>query len=150
MLLLSVKLLFSTGISRVSSRIIDDQARAAKRNASKTLQALHGIKDEAFVMKKHLVMGNFSNLVDSLRLGWENKKLSSSSVSSPYLDELIDCAFRAGAKAAKVSGAGGGGFIWFYVEPKFRVKVQKALHNYDGTVNDCKFTFNGAEAWVNQ
>ena len=141
-------LLFSSGISRVSSKIIDDQVQAAKTNESKTLEAMHGIKNEAFVMKQHLLMGNFPGMVDSLQLGWRNKKLSSSSVSSPHLDKLIDAAYNAGAKAAKVSGAGGGGFIWFYVEPQFRVRIQEALTNFGGTVNDCKFTFDGAEAWV--
>ena len=141
-------LLFSSGISRVSSKIIDDQVQAAKTNSSKTLEAMHGIKNEAFVMKQHLLMGNFPGMVDSLQLGWRNKKLSSSSVSSPHLDKLIDAAYNAGAKAAKVSGAGGGGFIWFYVEPQFRVRIQEALTNFGGTVNDCKFTFDGAEAWI--
>lgn len=141
-------LLFSSGISRVSSKIIDDQARAAQAKEIKTLEALHGVKDEAFVMKQHLLTGNYSGVIESLRLGWRKKKLSSSSVSSPYLDDLIDRAYGAGAKAAKVSGAGGGGFIWFYVEPQFRVKVKEALRAFDGTINDCKFTFEGAEAWV--
>ena len=52
-------------------------------------------------------------LVESMRLGWENKKRSAKTVSNPHIDEIYDAAIKAGALAGKISGAGGGGFMLF-------------------------------------
>ncbi len=139
--------LFFTGVSRESARIIADQSGNLKTGAADALEAMHGIKREALVMKECLLRGEFEGLVKSLRLGWENKKRSSKSVSNPYIDEIYAAAVAAGALAGKVSGAGGGGFMLFFVPTERRMDVVKALSRFNGQVSNCHFTKNGSQAW---
>jgi D-glycero-alpha-D-manno-heptose-7-phosphate kinase len=139
--------LFFTGVSRESARIIADQSNNLKTGATNALEAMHGIKREALVMKECLLRGEFEGLVNSLRLGWENKKRSSESVSNRHIEEIYDSAIAAGALAGKVSGAGGGGFMMFFVPTERRMDVIKALSRFDGQVSNCHFTKNGSQAW---
>ena len=53
----------------------------------------------------------------------------------------------AGAKAGKVSGAGGGGFIIFYADPADKKRVEEALKTLDGFVLPFLFTDGGAHGW---
>ena len=59
----------------------------------------------------------------------------------------MDTALAAGAKAGKVSGAGGGGFIMFVVEPTRKKEVVNALEKLDGYVMPFNFTEGGAHGW---
>ena len=52
-----------------------------------------------------------------------------------------------GPPAGKVSGAGGGGFMMFYVPPEQRMSVVRALASFEGQVSNCHFTKHGAQAW---
>lgn len=139
--------LFYTGVSRESAKIIADQSSNVASGSVNTLDAMHAIKNEALVMKECLLKGDFNGVVDSMRLGWENKKKSAKTVSNPHIDEIYESAIKAGALAGKVSGAGGGGFMMFFVPPEKRMNVVRALNNYDGQVSNCHFTKNGAQAW---
>jgi D-glycero-alpha-D-manno-heptose-7-phosphate kinase len=139
--------LFFTGVSRESAHIIADQSNNLKTGATNALEAMHGIKHEALVMKECLLRGEFGGFVNSLRFGWENKKRSSDSVSNPHIDEIYDSAIAAGALAGKVSGAGGGGFMLFFVPTEGRMDVVKALSHFNGQVSNCHFTKNGSQAW---
>ena len=86
-------------------------------------------------------------MVDSMRLGWENKKRSAKTVSNPHIDEIYDAAIKAGASAGKVSGAGGGGFMLFIVPPERRMNLIRTLNKFDGRVSNCHFTKHGTQAW---
>jgi D-glycero-alpha-D-manno-heptose-7-phosphate kinase len=139
--------LFFSGVSRESARIIADQSDSLKAGATNALEAMHAIKREALMMKECLLRGEFEGLVNSLRLGWENKKRSSKSVSNSHIDEINDAAVDAGALAGKISGAGGGGFMLFFVPTERRMDVIQALSRFNGQVSNCHFTKNGSQAW---
>lgn len=139
--------LFFTGVSRESAQIIADQSDNVKTGSAETLEAMHGIKREALVMKECLLRGDFNGVVDSMREGWENKKRSARSVSNPYIDKIYHAALSAGALAGKVSGAGGGGFMLFFVPSEKRMDVIRTLQRFNGQVNNCHFTDLGAQAW---
>jgi D-glycero-alpha-D-manno-heptose-7-phosphate kinase len=139
--------LFFTGVSRESAKIIADQSANVNSGAVDALEAMHGIKGEALVMKECLLRGDFRGLVESMRLGWENKKRSAKTVSNPHIDEIYDAAIRAGALAGKVSGAGGGGFMLFFVPTEKRMDVIRALNKFEGQVSNCHFTKHGTQAW---
>jgi len=140
--------LFYTGVSRESAKIIEEQSDNVKAGLINTIKAMHNIKHEAELMKKCILNGDFIGIVESLRQGWENKKLSSQSVSSTHIDNIYNEAISAGALAGKVSGAGGGGFILFFVPPEQRMNVVRALNQFDGEVSNCHFTKNGAQSWT--
>jgi D-glycero-alpha-D-manno-heptose-7-phosphate kinase len=82
-----------------------------------------------------------------MREGWQSKKRSARAVSNAQLDELYDAALAAGALAGKVSGAGGGGYMMFFVPPDKRMDVVRALARFNGQVSNCHFTKQGAQAW---
>lgn len=139
--------LFFTGVSRESARIIADQSGNVKAGAADALEAMHGIKREALAMKECLLRGDFAGLVDSMRFGWENKKRSAKTVSNPHIDEIYEVALKAGALAGKISGAGGGGFMLFFVPTERRMDVIRALNRFKGQVSNCHFTKHGTQAW---
>ena len=140
-------LLFYTGVSRESAKIIADQSGNVRAGHADAVQAMHGIKREALVMKECLLRGDFEGIVDSMRMGWESKKRSARTVSNPHIEQIYDAAIGAGARAGKVSGAGGGGFMMFFVPPEQRMDVTRALGQFDGEVSNCHFTKHGTQAW---
>lgn len=139
--------MFFTGVSRESARIIADQSRNVTAGASSTLDAMHALKQEALTMKECLLRADFDGVVDSMRMGWENKKRTASTVSNPHIDQIYDAALGAGARAGKVSGAGGGGFMLFFVPTERRMDVIRTLGQFAGQVSNCHFTDNGTQAW---
>lgn len=139
--------LFFTGVSRESARIIADQSSNVKSGVADALDAMHGIKHEAQVMKESLLRGDFDGFVESIRQGWENKKRSAKTVSTPQIEEIYEAALTSGALAGKVSGAGGGGFMLFFVPTERRMDVIRTLSNFPGQVSNCHFTKYGCQAW---
>jgi D-glycero-alpha-D-manno-heptose-7-phosphate kinase len=139
--------LYFTGVSRESAQIIADQINNVTSGSVAALEAMHGIKREALVMKECLLRGDFNGIVASMRQGWENKKRSAKTVSNPQIDAIYDAAIKAGALAGKVSGAGGGGFMWFFVPAEKRMDVIRTLNSFGGQVSNCHFTMNGSQAW---
>lgn len=139
--------LFFTGVSRESAKIIADQSKNVASGKDNAIEAMHGIKNEALVMKESLLRGDFDGFVESLKLGWENKKRSSKTVSNPHIESIYSAAIEAGALAGKVSGAGGGGFMLFFVPTERRMSVIHTLSQFDGQVSNCHFTKHGCQAW---
>lgn len=140
-------LLFYTGVSRESAKIIADQSGNVKAGLSDAVEAMHGIKREALVMKECLLRGDFDGIVESMQQGWADKKRSAAMVSNQHIEAIYNAAIDAGALAGKVSGAGGGGFMLFFVPPDKRMHVTKALYRFSGQVSNCSFTKHGTQAW---
>ena len=68
-------------------------------------------------------------------------------ISNQMIEEVFEVAMKAGAIAGKVSGAGGGGFVIFMVEPTKRVQVMRALNQLNGHVVDFQFSEGGTHGW---
>ena len=68
-------------------------------------------------------------------------------VSNNQIEEIYDTAISNGALAGKVSGAGGGGFMMFFVPTERRMDVIRTLNQFDGQVSNCHFTKHGTQAW---
>ena len=98
-------------------------------------------------MKNNLLTGNFEGIVQSMQIGWENKKKSSSVISNPLIEKIYDTAIKAGALAGKVSGAGGGGFMIFFVLTEKRKSVIDSLAKFNGEVSNTHFTDIGVRTW---
>lgn len=140
-------LLFYTGVSRESAKIIADQSANVTSGSVDAIEAMHRIKHEALEMKECLLKGDFDGIVKSMSQGWESKKRSAKTVSNPHIDEIYNAAIKAGALAGKVSGAGGGGFMMFFVPPEKRMDVIRTLNGFEGQVSNCHFTKHGTQAW---
>jgi D-glycero-alpha-D-manno-heptose-7-phosphate kinase len=140
-------LLFYTGVSRESAKIIKAQIGRVNSGSTEAIEAMHGIKREAVAMKEHLLRANFAGVVEALREGWERKKQSAGLVSNPHIEEIYDAAMSAGALAGKISGAGGGGFMMFFIPTEKRMAVVRALERFHGQSGNCHFTKEGSQAW---
>lgn len=68
-------------------------------------------------------------------------------ISNNRIDELFDLAMRQGALGGKVSGAGGGGFLFFLVHPEHRYSLVSALNGAGAVATPVKFTERGCETW---
>jgi len=140
--------LFYTGQSRESANIIGEQSRNAQQNDAKPVGAMHHLKEAAIHMKESLLKADFSGLADSMNEAWVSKKATAKSITNYKIDEVYEVAMNNGALAGKVSGAGGGGFMMFFVDPVKRVQVVNALDELDGQVMTCHFVDQGAQAWI--
>ena len=140
-------LLYFTGRSRSSAAIIDEQKKNTEQGKSDAIEAMHRIKQSAVDTKLALLKGDINAFADILREAWENKKRMAAHITNPNIQEAMDIAISAGAKAGKVSGAGGGGFIMFVVEPTRKKEVEQALSKLDGFVMPFSFSDGGAHGW---
>ncbi len=140
-------LLYYTGVSRESAKIIADQSSNVITGDANAIDAMHAMKREAVSMKECLLKGDFEGMVESMREGWANKKRSAKTVSNPHIESIFESALQAGALAGKISGAGGGGFMMFFVPPEKRMDVIRRLNQFEGSVSNCHFTNNGTQGW---
>ena len=62
-----------------------------------------------------------------LREGWRLKKSLATSISNPRIDEIYNLAISCGAQSGKLLGAGGGGFLVFYVDPEHKENVIREM-----------------------
>jgi D-glycero-alpha-D-manno-heptose-7-phosphate kinase len=140
-------ILYYTGASRSSAVIIDEQKKNTSSGNSAAIEAMHRIKQHAVEMKAALLKGDMVTFTHILGSGWENKKKMASAVTNPLIQEVFDVAMAAGAVCGKVSGAGGGGFIIFVVEPTGKMQVTRALHTLEGRVIGFQFSEGGTHGW---
>jgi D-glycero-alpha-D-manno-heptose-7-phosphate kinase len=141
-------ILFYTGQSRESAKIIQQQIENTKLKESTSYDAMFDLKRDAIAIKEALLRGDFTQYAETLRRTWRSKKKLATSISSAVLDAIYEDAIEAGAGAGKLSGAGGGGFFMFYVEPKKRMAVLRRLLKHNGQVINFHFTNVGAQSWV--
>jgi D-glycero-alpha-D-manno-heptose-7-phosphate kinase len=139
--------LFYTGVSRESANIIKEQTNNVVGRNDKAMAALQAVKVEAQKMKEAILQGDFNMLAESLRSSWEAKKQMASTISNSDIDVIYNSAIESGAVAGKVSGAGGGGFMMFLVDPAKRPNVIRTLNNFKGQVMTAVFVEQGAHSW---
>lgn len=141
-------LLYYTGKSRMSGKIISEQSNNVASGKEKSLESMHQLKAGALTMKEALLRGDFKAFVNSLNISWQHKKQSAEAISNPLIEEAFQAAMDAGALGGKVSGAGGGGFIMFFVDPQHRKKVIDVLTKKGGWVSNCHFSHEGSQSWT--
>lgn len=140
-------LLYFTGRSRSSAAIIDQQKANTSNGNSKSVEAMHRIKQSAKDMKLAVLKGDISEFARILGQAWDDKKKMADAITNPMIEQAFSVALEAGALAGKVSGAGGGGFIMFVVEPTKKKAVIEALDKLDGFTMPFNFTEGGAHGW---
>lgn len=141
-------LLYYTGIKRKGGNIIEDQIRNAQKRETKSMESLHRMKQNAIKMKEALLFGDINKFAAILKEGWEAKKETAGSITNEHIDAIIESAHGVGAKAAKLSGAGGGGHILFVVDPKEKFRLRKHLESFGGVVKNVTFSNLGTQSWT--
>jgi D-glycero-alpha-D-manno-heptose-7-phosphate kinase len=85
------------------------------------------IRDTAVAMRAALVRGDWDEVGRQIAAEWNNRKSLAPGVTTPTIDDLMARAAAAGATAAKVCGAGGGGCLFCYGPPAARSRIAEAL-----------------------
>jgi len=141
-------LLYFTATQRLSAQIISDQVKNVNNKNASAIDAMHHLKEQAIKMKEHLLRGELDNIGNVLHFGWQNKKQMASSISNSLIDEIYETALSVGATGGKISGAGGGGFMFFYCPAVTKNKVAQQLSKFGGKIQPFKFTEVGLTTWT--
>ena len=139
-------LLFFTGVSRSSSKIIKHQSDSLSNNDR--LKAMHEIKQMTLTTKEAILKGNFKILYDTFKEAWEAKKKTSILISNKGIDEVYNAALDSGAYCGKISGAGGGGFMLFFIDPLRKNEIIERLSLFQGYFIKVKYNSQGVQSWT--
>ncbi|WP_086251212.1 D-glycero-D-manno-heptose 7-phosphate kinase [Campylobacter devanensis] len=137
--------LYFTNITREAKDI--EEHKKGKLGDSKSLEAMHAIKQDAVAMKEALFRADFDTIAQILGKSWKSKKIISDIVSNDELDRIYNLAMENGAYSGKTSGAGAGGFMFFLVDPIKKYNLIKILNQQSGYVQDFSFSKEGAKSW---
>jgi D-glycero-alpha-D-manno-heptose-7-phosphate kinase len=120
-------MLFFTGFSRTASEIAGEQIKKTPQKTEE-LCRMREMVDEGI----DILNSNNIEIIDFGRLlheSWMIKQKLTEKITTPQVDRIYKTAREAGAIGGKLLGAGGGGFILFFVEPKYQPKVRSKLKN---------------------
>ncbi|MDL0115122.1 dehydrogenase [Campylobacter felis] len=137
--------LYFTGIKREAKDI--EEHKKGKLGDSKSLEAMHSIKQDAIDMKEALFRADFKRLGEILERSWRSKKTISEIVSNDELERIYHLAVNNGAYSGKTSGAGAGGFMFFLCEPTAKYRLCELLNKQGGYVANFSFIKEGAKSW---
>jgi D-glycero-alpha-D-manno-heptose-7-phosphate kinase len=141
-------LLYFTATQRLSATIIDEQVKNVQEKNIKSVEAMHNLKEQANQMKDALLRGELTKIGEILHFGWQNKKNIAASISNELIDSIYSTAIDSGATGGKISGAGGGGFMFFYCPAVTKNKVALSIETLGGKVQPFKFTQQGLTTWT--
>lgn len=139
--------LYYTGASRSSDKIIREQQKNTRTGKKPQIEATHRIKQNSYIMKDFLLKGDIIHFAKALGKEWENKKKMAASITNNNIEKIYDAAIKSGAYGGKVSGAGGGGFMFFTIDPVRRLNLIDALNSFSGKVLNFHFSENGCQGW---
>ena len=142
-------LLFFTGSTRESSRILQHQKRASEEHRGPVINALHAIKAFAQEMRACLETGELDAFGELLHRSWEQKKRLAPNITTPFIDRCYALARQQGALGGKITGAGGGGFLMLYCPPDHQAAVTAALEGEGLVRMNFRFDFQGARVLLN-
>lgn len=118
-------MLFFTGFTRFSAEI-QKSTTSSLEEKSKQLEKMLELVDKAqeVLQNKEKDLDDFGRLLDET---WRLKRQTGSQISTGSIDELYEKGLQAGALGGKLLGAGGGGFLLFYVPQEKQESVRNAL-----------------------
>ncbi len=118
-------LMFFTGFTRFSSEMQQLNNIAARDKVSR-LKEMRALVDQAekVLINRKSDLDDFGRLLDAT---WKLKRQVGSKISTNSIDMLYEKGIPAGALGGKLLGAGGGGFIIFYVQPEYQNAVKNAM-----------------------
>lgn len=119
-------MMFFTGFTRFSSDVQKANSATSPDDKKMMLKKMKNLVDEAeaILVNDEKDLDDFGRLLDTT---WKLKRQTGGSVSTNSIDALYDKGIKAGALGGKLLGAGGGGFLVFYVQPDKQDSVKKAM-----------------------
>jgi D-glycero-alpha-D-manno-heptose-7-phosphate kinase len=140
-------MLFYTGITRDSFKILEEQKNTIESNKDR-IKYMDEIKKIGKDIKKCLEKGNTDKFGKLLNLHWKNKRKIMKEMSNTQIDKWYELALKNGAFGGKIIGAGGGGFLMFYCKYD-RENFIKTMVNSGLKYIPFKFDWDGTKVLVN-
>ena len=140
-------LLVYTGATRTSSHIIQSQIAGLQGKERTVVDAMDRMKELTLEAKDALLTGRLEDFAGFLHEEWEAKKTTSDSVTTSAIDEMYAEARRLGALGGKVSGAGGGGFMFLFCPFDRKPAVTDRMHELGGEILPMAFVPEGMQSW---
>ena len=111
-----------------TTRSADDILQQQSRSTPDSMSVLRRMRELAEAMRSTLTgLGNLQEFASLLNEGWELKRSLTPGISNPAINNLYECARRAGAEGGKLLGAGGGGFLLLVAPPERHFAIRVAL-----------------------
>ena len=138
--------LFFTGFSRTASEIAKEQIKVTPQR-KRELQTMGQMVDEAeaIVSNPNRSLDEFGHLLNE---SWQIKRTLTQNITNSSLDEIYEAGRSAGALGGKLLGAGGGGFMLFFVTPERRQELRMRLKNL--LCVPFSFSSRGSQVIVNE
>lgn len=120
-------MMFFTGFTRLSCEIQKSNNLSSKEKRGQLKEILTLVDEaEAVLTSKEKDLDDFGRLLDQT---WSLKKKTGAAITTESIDDFYRKGIEAGALGGKLLGAGGGGFLVFYVQPEYQEAVKKSMHD---------------------
>jgi len=120
-------MLFFTGFSRTASHIASEQIHNIPQKKEELSTMFQMVDEGLTILNSKSAITEFGKL---LHESWKIKRSLSSKITLPIIDEIYEVARSAGAIGGKLIGAGGGGFLLIFAEPKDHPKIKNKLKSF--------------------
>jgi len=135
------------GGSHNSSSILEKQIANVANKREDSVESMHELKRLAIEIKNALVIGDLKKFGWLLDESWQNKKKMADGISNETIDNIYEVAKENGALGEKISGAGGGGFMFFFSDADKKYDLVKALSENGAQIMNYSFEHNGLVTW---
>ena len=139
-------LLCYVGSSHKASEVHREQEKSF-HTQNDNLNRLRNLKDLALKTYESLTKGEFQMFGRYLNESWEHKRALASYISSGKIDSLYQTGLIHGAYGGKLLGAGNGGYLLFFYQPKRRNELVNALISEGGDILSFRFDQTGIKVW---
>jgi D-glycero-alpha-D-manno-heptose-7-phosphate kinase len=120
-------MLFFTGSSRQSSKILSYQKQKGEQGDSKVIERLLAIKELGLATQQALEAGDLDKFGALMHRSWVQKRSLAPDISNDGINQIYELAQSKGAAGGKITGAGGGGFLMLYCDEAYQDAVTEAL-----------------------
>lgn len=140
-------LMFYTGTTRSADQILSEQSEGVREEKKDVVESMHFIKDLGYEILEAVESGNITEVGRLYHAHWQHKKKISTKMTNERFDKIYEVAMENGALGGKVSGAGGGGFLTFYVEENHK-KFRDVMKQFGLREMRYRFDFEGSKVLV--
>ncbi len=140
-------LLYYIGEGHSSGKIHDSQRKDYKANEQEAIKNLRGLKDITTKIKDCLLAGDLEGMGKMLHDSWLYKRSLGGGITNGRIDELYDLGMKNGAIGGKLLGAGGGGYMLYFVPPTKREGLMRVLRKCGEEITNFNFEFGGTKVW---